>query len=101
MPREFGGAALIDTAGRKKQAYYAMRTLMEKLDYFTSVQTLSSGQYKFMVNNKPVYVLWGRGSVPSEITGTVLVTDISGIAQQRQAPQVTLNDSPVYVEPLG
>ena len=97
---EFKGAALIDETGREKPAYHAMRTMMGKLDYFTSVQKLSSGQYKFIVGGKPVYVLWGAGNVPSEITGTVTVTDISGSAQQMQASQITLSDSPIYVEPL-
>jgi hypothetical protein len=54
-----------------------------------------------MVNNKPVYVLWGTGNVPSEITGTVKVTDISGNVRQMQASQVTLSDSPIYIEPLA
>jgi len=99
QPEEFAGAALIDETGRKKPAYYAMRTLMEKLDYFTSVQKLSGGQYKFIINEKPVYVLWGSESVPSEITGTVIVTNISGATQQKQASQITLGNSPIFVEP--
>ncbi len=89
--------ALIEN-GRKKPTYYAMRTMVEKLDYFTSAQKLSSGQYKFIVNNRPVYVLWGAGSVPSEITGTVTVTDIYGSETLLDASQITLSDSPIFVE---
>jgi hypothetical protein len=40
----------------------------------------------------------GTGSIPAEITGTVKVTDISGTAQQLQALQITLSDSPIFVE---
>ena len=58
--------ALIEN-GRKKPIYYAMRTMVEKLDCFISAQKLSSGQYKFIADNRPVYVLWGSESVPSEI----------------------------------
>jgi hypothetical protein len=95
---EFESSALIDETGRKKPAYYAMRTLMEKLDYFASVTKLTDGQYKFIVNDEPVYVLWGSGSIPSEITGVVKVTDISGSEQQMNALEIILSDSPIFVE---
>lgn len=97
-PEEFAGAALIDETGRKKLAYYAMRTLMEKLDYFAYVEELAQYQYKFIVDDKPVYVMWGMGSVHSEITGTVTVTGISGTAQQMQASQINLSGSPIFIE---
>ena len=45
-----------------------------------------------------IYVLWGVGGVFSEITGTVKVTDISGSEHQMHAPQITLSDSPIFVE---
>ena len=106
--KEFPGApgagplsksGLMDVAGRKKPAYYAFQTMVKKLDLFTSVETLAENQYKFIVDNKPVYVLWGTGGVPAEITDTVKVTDISGSEQQMDALQITLSDSPIFVEP--
>jgi len=94
-------STLIDRNGNKRPSYYAYRTLAAKLDYFTSVQELAQYQYKFIVDNKPVYVLWGTGSLPSEITGTVKMTDISGNEQEKQASQITLGDNPIFIEPVG
>jgi len=98
MHEGFGGAALVDVDGREKPSYFAMRTLMSKVDFFTSAEKLSDGQYKFIVDNKQVYVLWGTGSIPPEITGFVRVTNISGNEQQMDASQIALSDSPIFVE---
>jgi len=95
----FEQAALIE-AGREKPAYYAIKTLMEKLDQFGSVTKLSNGQYKFIVGDNLTYVLWGTGSVPSEITGAVTVTDISGNESQTSASEITPSDSPIFIEPV-
>jgi len=87
--------------GKKTDPYYAYKTLISKLEGFSSVQKLSEGQYKFMVNNKPVYVLWsdtGKGKVPDEISGTVKVTGYLGNEQVMQASAIKLNESPVFVE---
>lgn len=94
---DLANMALIED-GRRKPSYYAMWTMVGKLDPFTSVEKLVDGQYKFIIENKPVYVLWGTGSVPSEIIGTITVTDISGATQLKQASEITLNDSPIFVE---
>ena len=82
----------------RRPAYYALETLIEKIDCFTSVEKLADGRYKFVVENRPVYVLWGAGSVPSEITGTITVTDIYGSEALLDASQITLSDSPIFIE---
>jgi len=84
-----------------KEAYYSYQTMVSKLDDFSFVQKLSEGQYKFMVNNKPVYVLWsdtGKGKVPDEISGTVKVTDYLGSEKIMEASAIQLSESPVFVE---
>ncbi|MEW6592777.1 MAG: fibronectin type III domain-containing protein [Candidatus Hadarchaeota archaeon] len=91
-------SALVDRNGDKRPSYYAYQTLIAKLDYFTEVEELAQYQYKFTVDNRPVYVLWGTGTVPSEITGTVTVTNISGNEQQMNASEITLSNNPIYVE---
>ncbi len=70
--------ALIDENGERRPAYYGLKTLIEKLDKFTSAEKLAEGQYRFMVEGEAIYVLWGSGEIPEEITGEVLVTDIYG-----------------------
>src|SRR3989344_4435750 len=79
-------------------AYTAYKTMTSKLNDFSSVNKITDTQYKFRVNNKNVYVLWGSGNIPSEITGTVKVTDYLGNEQTMDASQIVLTDSPIFVE---
>ncbi len=92
--------ALVDSDGRKRPAWYALYTLIQKLDGFSQVETLAYGQYKFTVNDRPVYVLWGSGEPPEEISGQVRVTTYTGEEYEARADQITLGDDPVFVEPL-
>lgn len=91
-------AALIAGLFKKNPIYYSFETLVKKIDYFESVEELAQNQYKFIVNGKPVYILWGTGTVPNEITGLVRVTDITGEEKDMDASLIILTDSPVFVE---
>jgi len=90
--------ALIDENDEIKPAYYALRTLIQKLDKFTSAEKLAEGQYKFIVEGKAVYVLWGSGKIPEEIKGEVLVTDIYSKETRINSSAITLTESPIFVE---
>lgn len=57
--------------------YYTNKLLQAKLGGFTAVEMLGEGQYRFMVNDAPVYVLWG-GMPTDELQGALLVTDMYG-----------------------
>jgi len=50
-----------------RPAYYVLKTLITKLDRFTSAEELAEGQYRFTVEGKAIYVLWGSGKIPEEI----------------------------------
>lgn len=91
-------AALITQRGQKNPVYYSFKTLVEKIDYFESVERLAEDQYKFTIADRVVYVLWGSGNVPSEITGLVKVTDIKGDEKEILARSIALTDSPIFVE---
>ncbi len=95
---EFQGAALVTPDDRKKPAWYALHTLVQKLDGFTAVETLAEGQYKFTVNDRPVYVLWGSGELPEEISGLVKLTTYTGDSSTLPADDITLGDDPIVVE---
>jgi len=88
----------VDENGEKRPAYYGLKTLIEKLDRFTSAEELAEGKYRFMVKGKPVYVLWGAGKIPAEITGEVLVTDIYGNETRTDSSAIKLSESPIFVE---
>ena len=72
-----------------RPAYYALKTLIEKL---------AEGQYRFMVEGEAIYVLWGSGEIPEEITGEVLVTDIYGKETRTDSSAISLTGSPIFVE---
>jgi hypothetical protein len=99
-PDMFKRSALIDPNGQKRPAYFALKTLVKKIEFFTQAQKISDGKYRFIVNGQPVYVLWGTGSLPSEISGKVKVTDLYGKETILDAPQIKLTDSPIYVESI-
>jgi hypothetical protein len=99
-PPAFKQAALIDENGKIRPAYYALKTLIQKLDKFTSAEKLAEGQYKFIVEGKGVYVLWGSGKIPKEITGEVLVTDIYGKTTRISCSAISLTESPIFVESI-
>ncbi|MBA7639153.1 hypothetical protein ES703_46811 [subsurface metagenome] len=90
--------ALIDENGERRPAAYGLKTLIEKLDRFTSAEKLAEGQYKFMVEGEAIYVLWGSGKIPEEITGEVLVTDIYGKETRTDSSAIKLTESPIFVE---
>ena len=92
----------------------AYETLVNKLAYFDSVEVLKQkynetlegakteiGQYKFLVGNRTIYVLWGNSSLPEEIKGTVRVSDIYGNERMMDVSEIKLTDSPVYVEVIS
>ena len=95
--------ALIDDIGAApKPAFTSYKTMISKVDSFTTLTKITTGQYKYDFTNKgSVYVLWcdtGTSSLPTAITGTVTVTDYMGNAQVKQASQVVLDSLPIYVE---
>jgi len=97
-PAQHRQAALISDSGEKRPAYYALKTLIEKLDKFTTAEKLAEGQYKFMVEGKAIYVFWGAGEIPAEITGEVLVTDIYGKETRTDSAAIKLTESPIFVK---
>lgn len=88
-----------------RQAYYAYRLMASKLSGFSSAKKISDSQYKFIfVNKNPVYVLWsdtGTRSLPSEITGSVKVTDYLGNEEIKPASAIVLTESPIFVEEIA
>ena len=93
-------AAMIDSDKSPRLIYTTQRILSSKIDGFTSVLELAETQYKFIVGDKPIYVLWGTGSIPSEITGMVTVIDIYGNEATVDATAISLTDRPIFVETL-
>ena len=60
--------------------------------------SISEGQYRFNINGKLIYALWGVGALPQEITGQVKLTEISGAQRVVDSATLKLNDSPIFIE---
>ncbi len=58
---------------------------------------IEEGQYKFTINGKIIYALWGGGSLPAGITGQVRVIDITGTETIYDAASLQLTDSPIFI----
>jgi hypothetical protein len=84
----------------KDETYYALQTLIGKIDYFDICEKLTEGQFKFIFNESIVYVLWGEENVTNEITGQVRLTDVSGIETILDSEGIILSESPVFIEIL-
>ncbi len=102
-------SALISDNGEQSalfQAHLVIAGLLGDLAATDPVEVIServgdwfieAGQYKFTLGGKVIYALWGSGSLPAEITGTIRIIDISGAETTADAASVTLTDSPIFI----
>lgn len=84
---------------QRQKPFYAFKTMVDKIDYFDSAEKLAEGQYRFTIDGRSVYVLWGSQPLPSEISGKVTITDIYGQQKKTDAEDIRLTESPVYIDP--
>ncbi|MEW6407610.1 MAG: endo-1,4-beta-xylanase [Patescibacteria group bacterium] len=102
VPENLRYAALIED-GRKKPGYYAMQTMVSKIDYFSKVENLAEGQYKFTISDRTVYVLWSDQEIAPEIpqelqNKVVTITDMGGNVSTKYGQEINLTANPVFVE---
>ncbi|MFC1945914.1 hypothetical protein ACFLW1_01800 [Chloroflexota bacterium] len=102
-------SALFTNSGEQSavfRAHLTIANLLGDLKASDTVEILSEtvgrwfieeGQYKFVMDGKTVYALFGSGGLPAEITGEVTVIDISGTKTVMEATEITLSDSPVFI----
>jgi hypothetical protein len=117
MPPVFGGegppfderSALIKDNGGKSALFYAHFTIAGLLGDMSEDDTveiireeigdwfIQEAQYRFVINGRTIYALWGSGPLPAEITGEVQVIDIAGVEKIIDAASVALSDSPIFI----
>jgi hypothetical protein len=102
-------SALITDNGEKSalfQAHLTVANLLGELGEGDTVEIIKErvgdwhieeGQYKFIIQGRTVYALWGSGSLPAEIVGEVKVIDITGAESTADAATLRLSDSPIFV----
>ncbi len=93
--------------GVRRQAYYAMRTIIEKLDGFSRAVRLAENTYKFYVGDSVVYVIWhydnqgDLSQISGELSGRVIVTDMLGNETAMDMSEVSVGADPIYIEPAS
>jgi len=101
VPDIFERVGLLYEDFTPKKSYYSYKTMIEKVDYFTSIEKLDQGQYKYTFSHKgPVYVLWcdsGSCTPHSSIpTANIRITDYLG----NGLTQINLTNSPIFIEQI-
>jgi hypothetical protein len=86
--------------GKKESTYNALNTIIDKIDYFESVERLDEDKYKFSLEENVVYVFWGENVIPEEVTSQVKMTDSSGVETILNATELILTNSPIFVEKI-
>jgi hypothetical protein len=85
------------TTPPKKEVSKVYLTLINKLNYFDSVQKLAEGQYKFKVGSKTIYFIW-KGTLPYELTGKISVTDLYGTEKTIDCATFQTSSKGEYIE---
>lgn len=89
----------------RRPAYYTYKLMIEKLYGFKSIEKISEWQYKYIVNGKPVYVMWADAgktvTLPfsnNKITHIVTVQGETLPAVETLSGSVQLTSTPIFVE---
>jgi len=109
-------SALINSHDRKTPLFFVVQTFIQRFDHFSSADIIletiedgqdsngekyvkvTAGQYKFTVEGRTHYILWGDSELPQEITGSVIVTDIYNNTSQMHSSEVVLTEEPIYLK---
>ena len=106
-PEGLKWSCLIDENGNKRKAFYAYKTLIDKIDGFESAAIVSLGDLnvvKFTVGGKDVIVAWGTGVLGDVLSGEYNageynVTDMYGnTLGVKNANEIILNEELIYLE---
>jgi hypothetical protein len=114
-PEDKGGpgfsdfSTLIATDGSKNPLFYAHKNIVDKIGKFSRVEKIkekvegkiiTEGQYKFTVDGKTIYVLWGEGELPEEIKNlrTLKLTNFLGKENLISGDQVKLSSNPIFIK---
>ncbi len=91
--------AALNTQSDKRKSYFALKTVIDKVGAFTSVEKLGGNNYKFQRGNKNVYAFLSSGELPKELQGTIAITDYNGTTRTRTgAFNLFAGEVPSFVE---
>ncbi len=97
-----GELAALNTQTDKRKSYFALKTVIDRVGVFTSVEQISGG-YKFQRIEggklKSTYAFLSAGNLPQALQGTIAITDYNGTTRTRQgAFNLFAGEVPSFVE---
>ncbi len=126
VARSWSLGGLIDNDNKtKKPVFYAYKLLLEKIGNFSTVEKISLNSdissYKFMVEGKPIYVMWYNAKSPrkpneqergitinlsgmltaSQTKITRIITEsehVSPVTQTADPKNILLTETPIFME---
>jgi len=88
----------VETNGTTYLTFYVAKLLQLKLGNFTAATRVSTGQYRFTVNNNDVWLVW----TGMPLSGTVRATDMYGNITVADAATLTPSETaPMFLEPTS
>ena len=110
----FVNGHLIDGVVGKKPGFYTYKLMVSKVKGFSSVETIDHGEgkgvYKYIVNNKPVIVVWDNNGATIDLSKyfdsknvriTHIITELGETEpkiETKPANSISINETPVFVE---
>ena len=91
----------MERLGDSQKAMDAYHKMIEQIDYFTEVQKLAEGQYKFVLPREIVYVVWDEDvSLIDELSQmqNLDVTNIYGESSEISGGGFELRELPAYIK---
>jgi hypothetical protein len=96
---------------RKRPSFYALKTMVDKLEGFSEIKRISPTKYQFIVKGKPVFVLWtDQGQETFDMSAMVRGENVwltepfsaegKPVTRTVAANAIRLSPSPVFVEPM-
>jgi hypothetical protein len=115
LPPFGDSSAMINSSNKKTPVYEAVKSVSSTLDNFLQVEILfedinkglneknqfniisKSGVYKFIVDDGEIYVFWGDVKLSDYLSGTYSIKNIYDETFIKNAKDVKLTDSPIFV----
>ena len=88
--------SFVSREGDARLTFFVNRMMEALVGGFSQAEKLDDGQYRFIVDDSPIYVLWN--GVPAEISGDVTTTDMYGNQTDVTAADLApTENSPLFV----
>lgn len=89
--------AILDENGDTTESYTALKTMIQMIDRFDSVQELSSEQFAFTIGDQTIYVHWSSTTEVSGVEGNVTIVDLEGNETSGTVDDIPLDGNVYFI----